>query len=199
MAKQLPEKLAAYRSGDSAAQQEVLSEVETFLRTCVRGKMGSKLRSLEESIDLTQSLMLAFHMAASQGKVDVPNSAALKAYLRSMVRNKLANRADAMKAIKRGGGKLPTSLNVNLDEEASLPLPADDLTASMVYRVKETKERIETEISDEEQRILEGRLMGRTDREIAEDIGKSPDAVRMIWRRARQRLVNRRILRQAGE
>jgi len=192
----IPDQLRAYRAGDSQARDEVLGQVEGLLRHYVRGEMGAKLRSLEESIDLTQSLMLAFHMAASDGKIGVSNEPGLRAYLKSMVRHKIANRADMFSAQKRGGGKLPTSLTRDhLDDEASLPLPADDLTASVVFRVKETRERIEEHSSEEERTILEGRLLGRTDREIADDLGKSPDAVRMIWQRARARMVQQKILR----
>ena len=193
--KDIPDRLRAYRAGDPEVSDEVLGHVEGLLQRYVRGEMGPKLRSLEESVDLTQSLLLAFHMAASDGKIGAGDEPGLRAYLKSMVRHKIANRADRIGAQKRGGGRLPASLDSNFDDEASLPLPADNLTASVVFRVKETRQRIEEHSSEEERVILEGRLLGRTDREIAAELGKSPDAVRMIWQRARARMVQQKILR----
>ena len=187
--------LTAYCTEGTDAQQEFLEAVQPLILKYVQQAMGAKLRTLEESVDISQSLLLGIHMRMASGEMRLENEGALKAYLRAMVRNKLAKRASAMNAIKRGGGSQPMSLDAAIDDEASLPLPTDDLTASVVARVKETKERIDGEMSEEERFILEGRLMGRTDREIGEDLGKTPDAVRMIWSRSRKRLVGRGILR----
>ena len=52
-----------------------------------------------------------------------------------------------------------------------------------------------TKILDPDERVIfVGKLTGRTNREIAEGLGKSPDAVRMIWNRARERLVSRGVI-----
>ena len=193
--KQLEELLTTYGTKDTDSQQEFLEAVQPLILKYVQQSMGMKLRALEESVDISQSLLLGFHMRMVSGEVRLENEAALKAYLRAMVRNKLAKRSAAMNAVKRGGGSQPLSLDAAIDDEASLPMPVDNLTASVVAHVKETKERIDSEIGEEEQFILEGRLMGRTDREIAEDLGKTPDAVRMIWSRSRERLIGRGILR----
>ena len=199
MTRPLSDCIEAYQRGEGDAPVELLKAAEPLLRRYVQTSMGEKLRSLEESIDISQSLMLAFHVQVSGRKVEFENEAALKGYLRSMVRHKLANRADAMKAKKRGGGATPQSL----DGEASLPLPTNDLTASMVFRVQETKTQIDAELDAEEQAILEGRLMGLTNKEIADRLGKTADAVRMVWNRSRSRIVQRQILRdpnaRAGE
>ena len=41
-------------------------------------------------------------------------------------------------------------------------------------------------------------MLGRRNREIGEDLGKSADAVRMIWNRARERLLSMGILAAPG-
>ena len=64
----------------------------------------------------------------------------------------------------------------------------------MAAGVAEIRARISAELSDEEQAILKGRLEGRTNKEIAEKMGKSPDAVRMAWNRARENLVAKGVL-----
>lgn len=179
--------MQAYREGDATAQEELLSHVELILRRYVHHSAGDQLKSLEESTDLSQSLLLGFHMALSRGKVELDNESALRAYLRTMVRNQLANRSDAMKAAKRGKGKRP----VSLDDEAGLNPPIDNITASVTFRLTEMQDRIRQELSPDEEAILEGRLVGRSYPEIAEDLGKSADAVRVMWGRARERLRER--------
>ena len=182
--------MQAYREGDATAQEELLADVERILQSYVHHSMGDQLKSLEESTDLSQSLLFGFHMALSKGKVELENEGALRAYLRTMVRNKLANQSDAMKAAKRGKGKLPASL----DDEQRLNPPVDNITASVTFRLAEMQERIRQELSPDEEAILEGRLVGRSYPEIAQDLGKSPDAVRVMWGRARERLRKRGLI-----
>ncbi len=182
--------MQAYREGDATAQEELLADVEPILQRYVHHSMGAQLKSLEESIDLSQSLLLGFHMALLKGKVELENEGALRAYLRTMVRNKLANQGDAMKAAKRGKGKRPASL----DAELRLNPPTHNITASVRFRVTEMQDRIRQELGPDEEAILEGRLLGRSYPEIARDLGKSADAVRVMWGRARERLRERGLI-----
>ena len=119
--------------------------------------------------------------------LEVPDShdqAAMAAYLRTMIRHKLANLSDRVRALKRGGG----AKDLGIDEEEGIQLPALDPTASMVAGTAEMRRKIEEALSPEERAILEGRLAGRTNADIGERIGKSADAVRMVWNRARVKL-----------
>jgi DNA-directed RNA polymerase specialized sigma24 family protein len=149
--------------------------------------MGKKLRSMEESTDLCQSVLLAFHLRAEAGKLEMDDEAKIRAYLRGMLRNKLANRADILKAAKRGGGERPAPL----EDSGGRPIdvPAYDPTASVLASVAEMKLRLERHLDRDEMAILEGRLAGRTNAEIAAELGTTADAVRMKWNRARERLV----------
>ena len=120
--------LDAYRGGDPQAQDRLLKAVEPMLLRYVQRDMGAQARSMEQSVDLSQSLLLAFHIALSQGKAEMRDEAGLRAYLRTMVRNKLANRADRNKAAKRGSGERPLSIDSDQDEEVKLQIPAENLT-----------------------------------------------------------------------
>jgi len=198
-----PRKLDAYRAGDTRVQREFLADVEPVLRGMVRRSMGRDLRAMEESVDISQTLLLALHMRLERGQVEFEDESDLRAYLHAMVRHKLANRSAKAKAEKRGGGKQPASLDAapRQGDEGPRPAPAEDLTASVVMQVTEMQERIKAELSDEERRIFEGRLEGRSFAEIADATGSTPDAVRMAWSRARKRLLKRGLLqgwRQIG-
>lgn len=180
--------LAAYRAGDAGAQEELLARLEPVLRGFVRQEMGKKLRTVEESVDLCQSVLLGFHLGAEAGKLDVDDEAKLHAYLRVMLRNKLANRADLLKAKKRGSGERPTSLEGAADGRA-IDVPSHDPTVSVLAGVAELKQRLERHLDAEEMAILEGRLAGRTNAEVAAELGTTADAIRMKWNRARDRLM----------
>jgi len=186
--------LDAYRAGDLAAQDRLLKAVEPMLLRYVQRDMGAQARSLEQSVDLSQSLLLAFHIALSQGKAEMTNEAGLRSYLRTMVKNKLANRSDRNKAAKRGGGERPLSIDRGDEDEVRLQVPAENLTASMFVRVSEMRHRMRMVLTPEEESVLEGRLRGLSYIEIANDLGKTPDGVRMLWKRARDRLVERGII-----
>lgn len=179
----------AYQQGDATAQGELLERLEGQLRGLVRTLIGKQIRSERESMDVCQSLMLAFHLQAKAGKVTLDSEEALRGYLRAMIRHKLANLSDRIRAAKRGGGVRP----VSADEE--IQLPSFDPSASMVAGTAEMRSRLEHLLDPDEQAILEGRLAGRTNQEIADELGKTPDAVRMAWNRARERLVAQGILR----
>jgi DNA-directed RNA polymerase specialized sigma24 family protein len=162
----------------------------------VRQLIGPQIRNLKDSVDLTQSLLLNFHQNAMDGKVSVSCDQALDAYLRSMVRHKLANVSDHQKAAKRGGGRQPLSLDSE-DERREPPAARPfDPTASMFARVSETIGRLGRALDAEEMAIFRGRIAGRSNVEIAAQLGKTPDAVRMIWVRARAKLVRDGVLEE---
>jgi len=189
--------MSRYRDGDETAQHELLTRLETELRGLVRALMGNQIRSERESVDVCQSLMLAFHMRAAEGKVELENEKAMRAYLRSMIRHKMANLSDRIRTAKRGGGTQPISIEANQadpEQGAGIQLPAFDPSASMVAGTAELRLRLEAALTAEELSILEGRLSGRSNQEIADEIGKTADGVRMAWNRAREKLVSRGLL-----
>ena len=108
-----------------------------------------------------------------------------------MIRHKLASLAQHMRRAKRGGG----AQRLSVDEEG-LQLPALDPSASMVAGTAETRRKLERVLTRDEMLILEGRLAGKTNREIAKALEKTPDAVRMTWNRARDKLVREGILKE---
>ena len=191
MTRPLPELIEAYQEGDTVAQTELLEKLETQLRGLVRALLGKQIRTERESLDVCQSLLLAFHLQAKAGKVKLDSEEALRGYLRAMIRHKLANLSDRIKTAKRGAGKQPASAE-------DLPLRSFDPSASMVAGTAEMRIKLEQALDKEELAILEGRLAGRTNQEIADDLGKTPDAVRMTWNRARDKLVAQGILGRRG-
>ena len=194
--KSLTDLFEDYRVGDAAVQEQFLCRIETRLLRMVRRLIGPQIRNLRDSVDLTQSLLLSFHQSAMEGKVEVESDVALDAYLRTMVRHKLANVSDHQKAAKRGGGKQPLSLDTPAEDGEGPAPKALDPTASMFARVSETIQRLGRALNAEEMEIFRGRIAGRSNVEIAAKLGKTPDAVRMTWARARAKLVRDGVLEE---
>ena len=194
-ATKINELLARYKTGDIEAQDQLLMRLETLLRALVRSLVGKQIRNERESLDLCQSLLLSFHIQAKDGRLDIPNEKALTGYLRTMVRHKMANVSDHINRHKRGGGKQPLAIDAPLgghdDDGPGIQLPAYDPSASMVAATAEARRNIEDCLTPDEQAILEARLSGNTNIEIAERLGKQPDAIRMTWNRARTKLIER--------
>ena len=193
MKRKLSQLLEEYRRGDDEARQELMEHIEKLLLPLVRKFMSSRLRLDRESIDVCQSLMMDFHSRAEQGKLDLESEQALRGYVRAMVRHKLANLADRMNAARRGGKAPRTSLD-DSDPQA----PSSVASPSLLIYAAEIHNRLREELTREEFAIFEGRIGGRTNAEIAEELDKSPDAVRMTWNRARDRLVQRGIVDGPG-
>ena len=108
-----------------------------------------------------------------------------------MVRHKMANLSDRQNAARRGGGATGSP-----SEDADVAAPEATFSPNLLTYAAEIHTRIRTELSEEEFVILDGRLSGRTNQEIAESLNKSADAVRMTWNRARQRLIERGIIEE---
>ena len=187
--KSLRKLLEAYQTDDDKDREELLGRIADLLLPVVRRFMSTRLRLDRESIDVCQSLLLDFHKRAKQGQIEMESEAALRGYIRTMVRHKLANLSDKMNTAKRGGGKQGSSL-----ESSEPSAPSFAASPSVLAYAAEIHGLLTGELSEEERAIFDGRLEGRTNQEIAESLEKSPDAVRMIWNRARTRLTEHGVL-----
>jgi len=159
--------------------------------------LEEQMRRYREGDAAAQQEVLAKLESELRGLVELPNEKAMRAYLRSMIRHKMANLSDRIRSAKRGGGVRPASIHASdTDQDQSgIQLPALDPSASMVAGTAELRLKLEETLTPDELAILEGRLAGRTNQEIADDTGKSADGVRMTWNRAREKLASRGLLK----
>jgi RNA polymerase sigma-70 factor (ECF subfamily) len=109
--------------------------------------------------------------------------AELLAWLRQILQNLVVDWVRHHTAEKR---------DVRREIELNEPVPDDDGTPSQIFRKKEEKERLTAAmklLSDDHRIVIELRNRGLTFEEIGEQIGRTPDAARMLWGRAISRLV----------
>lgn len=176
------------QDGDRAAWNELYERYHDQLLLSVRMRMGANLRRYLQSEDIFQSVALeAFQ---SLGRFEYRGEGSLERYLRTLVVNKLRDRADTFGADKRSGA-------VPLDPGTADSIPA----RAPSYHDAERYERLERALKamPEEQRelIVLRKLEGLSSQEAAAHLGMSDDATRKAFSRAMARLTT--LLTASGE
>ena len=160
------------RSGDVQARSDLVERVEPLLRRFARGRLPGRLRSQEDTADLVQLTWLK--VLDKLDSIDAREPGAFFAYLRTVLINALREslRRHARAPVERGQDLDLVASNVAADDwlawEQSLALLSDEHRGLVLMRFE----------------------FGMSFVEIAEELGESPDGVRMK--------LNRAIARMAG-
>ena len=169
------------RAGDRAAWDELYARYHDQLLLAVRMRLGAGLRRHVESEDIFQSVALEAFQAL--GRFEYRGTGSLERFLRTLVVNKIRDRADLFAAEKRGGAHAPRPL------EESIPAPGEPLG----YHDAERYERLERALNalapDERQLIVLRKLEGLSSQEVAAQLGCSDEATRKAFSRAMARLT----------
>lgn len=176
--------VARIQEGDDTAWEELYRRYHDQLLLVVRTRLGSKLRARLTSEDIFQSVVADAVKALRRFEYRGPGS--LERFLRTMVLNKIRDRADTFGAQKRSG-EVPAG-------DAFLErVPAPDSGAG--YFEAETYERLERELErlpeDMREVLVLRRIEGLSSQEAARRLGKSDAAVRKAYSRALARLATR--------
>lgn len=175
------------REGDERARERAFSELLRLLTVFVRSGMGRRLRDHRESDDVCQSIARSFIEDHGAGKVVFESEGALVAYLKTVVRSKLAMLARHDGALKRGAEALG-SVGGDLDGAQAAggggEAPSD---GEVELRTREALELMHDRLSADDQELTRLRLGGMGWAQIAQRLGREPAAVRKQW----SRLVDR--------
>ena len=173
------ELVARIREGDRAAWDELYRRYHDQLLLAVRMRLGSALRGHLESEDIFQSVALEAFRDLERFEYRGPGS--LEAFLRTLVVNKIRDRADTFGALRRSGA-VPL-------EEANAPAIGD----GPAYHDSERFELLERALNalsvEQREVIVLRKLEGLTSREVAERLGTSDEAARKAFSRAMARLA----------
>jgi len=187
--------VARAKAGDAAALNDLFKRYHHMMVEVARRKIGPRLRLKEEPDDLAQT---TFREAAR----DFPNyeyrgEGSLVRWFLQILQNKIRDKAEFYSAGKRDLGRersmdAPVSTGSE-DEPRSVEPPSPDLSVTMQVTRDENVGHLRTaleELSPEHrQAITLVFFEGRPLREAGELMGgKTEDAVRMMLRRAEQRL-----------
>jgi len=161
--------------GSVDAVRELVQVYGPHILRVVRLRLNKRLRSRFDSADFVQSVWASF-FAIPAGRVHFDRADALIAYLAELARNKV------VEAVRRRLGTQRDDVNREQPVDSKIPLQARPgnrvPTASELAIAKEEWERLQDQLPQEYQPILDGRLRGESLRAIADQLGVHPRTVR---------------------
>lgn len=183
----------------AAARERAYAELLRLVTIFVKARMGDKLRTHRDSIDVCQSIAKSFVEDASRGRLSFENQAAFHGYLQQVVRSKLAELARYDSADKRGGGAVIVGVDA---DEGSAGSGGSGLGAGGGARGgdgvggevigREEVALITEQLGPEDIEIAAMRGRGMEWSVIAATVGKSEASLRQRWSRIQKRLTEGR-------
>ena len=172
------------RQGDEAAASELVRIYEPHVRRVVRIRLTDPgLRRQIDTLDVCQSVMGDFFVRAALGQFDLQSPEQLIRLLATMARNKLINQVHHHQAARRDIRRLaPVSSEL-------VQAVASEATPSQIASGRELLAACRSRLSDEELYLADQRAQGRSWPALAEELGGSPDTLRMRLTRALNRVA----------
>ncbi len=187
--------VAAARAGDREARGSLAERFGDRLRIWIQYRLGRRLGRLVNAEDLLQETFIQAFRAI--GRLEWRGEARFLVWLKTIAEHAIQDEVKRLKSKKR-----------NPDREVRLREGAADFsiapgalaallgrraaTASKALRREERFERLERALRtlspEDQQVILLASVRGRPIREVAEQMGRSPDAVSMLHLRALRKL-----------
>ena len=156
--------LSAYRSGDQEAARQLFERYYERLLGLIRRQSGWRLKEMEGSVDLAQSVWQNFFTQLRDQQVDVGGEAGLWPLLVTITLNKVRNRAKFWQRERRDVAR-QTSLTEGADPLELGPSPDDAAV------LEELIERLLAPFSDRRRRTLQMILEGYSVEQIAAEVG----------------------------
>lgn len=169
------------RAGERAAWDELYARYHDQLLLAVRMRLGSGLRRYLQSEDIFQSVALEAFEALE--RFEYRGTGSLERFLRTLVVNKIRDRADLFAAEKRGGAWGEETL-----DETRLTGPAGPSYHDAV-RYERLERALNALAAEERELIVLRKLEGLTGQEVAARLGCSDEAARKAFSRAMARLT----------
>jgi RNA polymerase sigma factor (sigma-70 family) len=175
--------LVRLRAGDQRAATELVQKYGPVVRSVIQVRLReSHLRRYFDSMDVFQSVMCKFFRRAADGQFEIEHPAQLVKLLVAMTRNAFIDRVRREKAgvrplITAGDEALDGAIDANPDARPSVALNRRDLV-----------EKVEGLMSPSVLRLAQPWAEGHGWREIAQDVGGTPDALRVKFGRALERV-----------
>lgn len=172
------------RLGDAEAIESLVRRYEPIIRVAIRARLNdSGLRSLLDSIDISQSVLGNFFVRAAAGQFELEQPAQVVKLLVTMARNRLTNHIVQQRTARRDHRRNQPSHNGQA--EAIDPGPSPSATMS----AQELLQAFRSRLSAEERQVVELRTQGQTWQQIAAELGGTPDGLRMALGRALDRIT----------
>jgi RNA polymerase sigma-70 factor (ECF subfamily) len=183
-------RLAAARAGSPAALGEVLEAYRHYLLVIATGELDSDLQAKAGASDLVQDTFLEAQQDFAQFHGD--SDAELRAWLRRLLLNNVANFTRGYRAGKRQVGREVALEPGNASDAPAGQVPADISSPSGQAAAHEQAEALQQALErlpEDYRRVLLWRYEEqRSFDDIAQQLCCTPNAARKLWARALQRL-----------
>ena len=177
------ELIAQVRAGDEQAAEVLFQRYEAQVRRIVRVQLTNPaLKRQFDSSDLRQSVLGDFFVRVALGQFELQNAGQLIGLLKKMAENKLLNKVEHHHAARRDTRRLETGQL----HDSELAGPA--ATPSRIAAGRELLAEVRARLTDQERYLAEQRAAGRSWGELAAELGKTADAVRVQLKRALDRV-----------
>ena len=177
------------KDGDESALEQLCRVYSERVRWIVRLRMGGEIRSKLESMDLAQDVFIS--ALRDLGNFTYKNEGDFLRWLSKIAENRLRDNLDRLHANKRDIRKevrLKSYEPTTGDSFVAALGPIDTTTPSVIMSKREDLAKLARAIdaltSEYKEVIVLTKIEGLSYKEIAESLGKSSDAVRMLVSRA---------------
>ena len=178
--------LERFKNGDQEAFAQLFQKYRARLAVLIYYKLSDKLRQRVEVDDILQEV---FFTASNEiGKFTYRSPCSFLAWLTRLADHIIIDTARFESRQKRHAAEM---LRFRSESNPLGPDPADSKTPSRLYAAQEAIEKLVQKLDalteDYRQVILLAKLEGLTTQEVAEQMGKSREAVALLLHRALQR------------
>lgn len=177
------------KDGDESALEQLCRVYSERVRWIVRLRMGGELRSMLESMDLVQDVFIS--ALRDLGNFTYKNEGDFLRWLSKIAENRLRDNLDRLHADKRDIRKevqLKSYEPTTGDSFVAALGPIDTTTPSVIMSKREDLAKLAKALDalkpEYKEVIVLTKIEGLSYKEIAESLGKSSDAVRMLVSRA---------------
>jgi RNA polymerase sigma-70 factor (ECF subfamily) len=173
------------RAGDQEAAAELVRRYEPLIRRTVRLHLEDRnLCRVFDSMDVCQSVLASFFLRTAVGEYDLDRPEQLINLLVTMARNKLTSAARHQHRQRRDQRRMAAD---GADQLAQIA--AASQTPSQIVAGQELLSRFRKGLTDEEKQIADLRNQELPWGEIADRLGGTPQARRMQYTRAVERMA----------
>ncbi len=165
------------REGSEDAVRELVERYGSHILLAVRRRLNRKLRSKFDSTDFVQAVWASFFAERDLGRFRGPEDIA--AFLEAMARNKVIDEVRCRFQTRRYNIGREHSLEGSAAVDGNV-LASPQPTPSQIVMAKEEWERRFQRQPEHYRRIVELRQRGRTQREIAQELGIHERTVRRV-------------------
>jgi RNA polymerase sigma-70 factor (ECF subfamily) len=180
--------VALAKDGDQSALNRLCEVYSERVLRIVRMRMGSELRSRQESMDIVQDAFIS--AMRSLENFTYQNEGDFLRWVSKIVENRIRDNLEKLHANKRDIRKEIPLNNKSATQDTFVGTfePMDTTTPSLILSNGEGLNKLEKAIDElkPEYRevIILTKLEGLSHKEVGDKLGKSPDAVRMLLARA---------------